>query len=155
MGYESSIRRRLNGIKLLAKKYFELNKGDLVERPDQLLRVTDIKHPVNSRHPHYLCRIYISRRSLKHFVEERKAAFLKNHSEKVTFEAICFAIDSIPDVIIDFDRYEHEPKEVPSKHFYTKHYGHAGRPSVRILTEYTKDALEIRSMHFQTRNVPK
>ncbi len=139
-------------IKRLAGEYFLLNRGELIEKHEELLRIADIRGIQCSRHPHRTYRVYISRRSLKHFVEERKAAFLVNHSEEDTMEAILFGIDMIPDAIIDYDRHEHEPKHMPPKHFYLKDYSHLGRPSLRILVEEKKTWLEIRSIHFQTRD---
>src|SRR3990167_3190704 len=128
------ISRRINKIKDLAKGYYLLNKGDLIEKHDKL--------------PHKNNRVYISRRSIKHFVEERKIQLAKYHPEAEVLLRICFAIEQIPEVITNFDRYEFEPN--PEKFFYTKHY--PGEPSIRILCERSKNknkTLEICSIHYK------
>ncbi len=151
MKESTSIPKRLNRIKRLADDYFFLEKGDFIEKHDELLRVADIRGNSSKKHPHRKYRIYISRRALKHFVEERKEGFLIKHSEEAALAAIHFAIEMIPDVIMDCDRHEHEPKLEPPKHFYSKDYSYCGRPLVRILVEEKEHTLEIRSIHFQTR----
>ncbi|OGI65962.1 MAG: hypothetical protein A3B11_00950 [Candidatus Taylorbacteria bacterium RIFCSPLOWO2_01_FULL_44_26] len=142
------ISRRINKIKDLAKGYYLLNKGDLIEKHDELLRIHTIKDSKNDKHPHKNNRVYISRRSIKHFVEERKIQLAKYHPEAEVLLRICFAIEQIPEVITNFDRYEFEPN--PEKFFYTKHY--PGEPSIRILCERSKNknkTLEICSIHYK------
>ena len=155
MRNRSNTARRLDRIKRLAGKYFLLGKGELIARPEELLKIMDIEKPSYVAHPHRSYRTYISRRALKHVVETRKEDLGKSHDNQHGFERICFAIDSIPDIIMDFDRYELEPKEHPAKHFYTKHYAYSKRPSVRILVEQKENTLEIRSIHFRMRVSPK
>lgn len=151
MSEPASIPRRLARIKRLAREYFEMDKGLFIERHEELLRIADIRGPKCTDHPHRLCRVYISRRSLKHFVEERKEALLRKHSEDEALEAICFAIDHVPETLMDYDRHEHEPKQSPPKHFYSKDYSDVGRPWVRVLFQQKDKTLEIRSIHFETR----
>ena len=45
------ISRRINKIKDLAKGYYLLNKGDLIEKHDELLRIHTIKDSKNDKHP--------------------------------------------------------------------------------------------------------
>lgn len=138
-------------IKELANEYFLLEKGALIEKYSELLKIGDISGHTYTHHPHDRYRIYISRRALKHFVEERKEGFLVNHSEEEALAGIYFGIDMILDVITDFDRFEQEPKELPQKYFYSKDYSYLGKSAVRVLVEKKGSNLEIRSIHFQTR----
>lgn len=151
MTESSSIPARLARIKHLADDYFRLQKGELIDKPEELLRIADIRGSACADHPHRACRVYISKRALKHFVEERKEAFMVNHTEEETISAIYFGIDKIPETIMDYDHLTHERRETPPKYFYVKDYSTVGRPSLRILVERKNTALEIRSVHFQTR----
>jgi hypothetical protein len=150
---KASIAKRLARIRRIADDYFSMETGTLIERPGELLRLADVRGLHGADHPHKGFRIYLSRKALKHFVEERKEAFLKYHSEEETLEAIHFAIDHVCETIIAHDRYECEPKQMPPKYFYAKDYSHIGRPYLRVIVDANKKAqtLEIRSIHFQTR----
>ena len=131
----------------LAKAYFPLAHNTLIERHDELLRIMDIKSTKHEKHPHQDSRVYISRRALKHFVEKRKAELSKYHKEEDSLLKICSAIEQIPEIIVNFDKYEYEYN--PEKHFYIKHY--SGEPSIRVLCEISKEHtgnLEICSLHF-------
>lgn len=55
----ASIPRRLQGIKKLVKEYLTLEKGDLIEKYTELLRVFDVRGSVNKKHPHKNKRVYI------------------------------------------------------------------------------------------------
>jgi len=146
-----SILRRIARIKKLAHEYYILERGVLIDRYRELLRIADIQGPECATHPHKNHRVYISRQAIKHFVEERKDAFRVRHSERETLEAIDFALSMILDTLIDFDRHEYEPKEKPPKHFYSKDYSPLDRPMLRILVEQRDHILEIHSIHFRKR----
>jgi len=132
----------------LAKEYYELPDGVIIDKPDQLLRVARVKNTKHAKHPHRDFRIYISRRALKHVVEVRRKELSKKHTEAQILLKICFAIEQIPEVIKNFDKYEYEYE--PGKHFYTKNY--RGEPSIRVLCEQRdieKSMLQICSIHFR------
>jgi hypothetical protein len=61
-------------IKGLIKIYYSMEYGELVEYPNDLLPLFTIKKRF---HPHNGYSVYISRRSLKHFVERRKIELKK------------------------------------------------------------------------------
>jgi len=127
----------------LIGEYYGLPNGFIIDKATEILRVAKIedgKHAEN--HPHYQHRVYITRRAVKHFVEERKAELSINHTPAEVLTKITFAAEQIPEIIINFDRYEYEPP----KHFYTRHY--LGEPSIRILCEKKDRHLEICSIHF-------
>lgn len=142
----ASIPRRLSRIKRLMKEYYGLDCGSLIEKHTELLRAFDVRGSKHKGHPHKNLRVYISRKSLKHFVESRKKEFSKNHTTEQTLIAVFFAIDNLQETITHFDFYEYEP---PIKHFYTKDYSHIGKPSLRVLLELKDSKLEISSIHFQ------
>lgn len=144
--------KRISILKKLVEEYFTYNKGSMIEKPQELFRVVDIKEPVNERHPHRGFRVYISRKALKHFVESRKEELGKRHSVLEVSVSVFSAIEKIPEVFLSFDRYEYESNL--EKYFYTKHYG--DEPSLRILVQQKRrKSLEIRSMHFTRRRSEK
>jgi hypothetical protein len=140
----ASISRRLRNIKKLVRNYYDLEYGELIEKHTELLRIFTIRGSKHNDHPHKMMRVYISRRALKHFVESRKKELSLKHTEKETLDNICFAIDTLPETIINFTGYE----LIPPKHFYIKDYSHFGKPHLRILVEPKDYGLEICSIHF-------
>lgn len=135
--------KRQTTLKRLVEEYYSLIVGHIIEKPDELLRVVDIKETQRQKHPHKKFRVYISRKALKHFVESRKEELKKRHTVAEALLKILFAVEQISEVFLNFDKYEYEPE----KHFYTKHY--SGEPSLRIFVEERKvNSLEICSIHF-------
>ncbi len=152
MEENTSILKRLAKIKLLAREYFLLEKGSLISKHGELLYILNIRGQNCTKHPHREYMVCISRKALKHSVESRARELKVRHSKEESLAIIYFAIDKIPDVILNYDLYEEKPKDAPPKHFYSKDYSREGKPSVRILVEEKKMTLEIRSIHFQTRS---
>jgi len=144
---------RIKTLIALAGQYYPLTKGSLIDKHLELLRVTDIKEDTTrtKKHPHEGMRVYISRKSLKHYVEQRKAELSKNHVAADVLTKIYFAIEQIPRVIKNFNKYELEPD--PEKHFYIKYYPDG--PSIRILCQQTDKGLKICSLHFTQRKKEK
>ena len=143
-----SIPNRIIMLRELTKEYYPLPSGALISKPKELLRVIDIKSTKHTKHPHETFRVYITRRALKHIVEQRSSELSKAHNEAEILLKVCFAIEQIPEIINSFDKYEYEHS--PEKYFYTKHY--PGNPSIRILCEPSKsrdNSLEICSIHFK------
>lgn len=144
----SNTQTRVKRLIKFAKEYYALLDGALIDKPDELLRVARIKKTKHTEHPHKDFRVYISRRALKHVVEVRRKELTKHHTESEILLKICFAVEQIPEVIVNFDKYEYEYE--PEKHFYMKHY--SGEPSIRILCERKdneKSTLQICSVHFR------
>lgn len=147
---------KTNTLLELTGEYYRLDIGVLIEKPTELLRVTEVKDSKHEKHPHKEHRVYISRKALKHVVEERRTQLTKHHTPVEVLQKISFAIEQMPEVIVNFDKYEYEVS--PEKHFYTKHY--KGEPSIRILCEIKTDeakdvVLEICSVHFRKQQKDK
>lgn len=147
---------KTNALIELTGEYYRLDDGVIIEKPTELLRVTEVKDGKHEKHPHKDHRVYISRKALKHVVEQRRAQLAKHHTPIKVLQKISFAIEQISEVIVNFDKYEYEVN--PEKYFYTKHY--KGEPSIRILCEIkrdeTKDSiLEICSVHFRKQQKDK
>jgi hypothetical protein len=143
----ASIPRRISKIKKLVKIYYRLEKGALIEGHTDLLRVFDVRGSIHqNKHPHKNLRVYISRKSLKHFVESRKGEMIRKHTEEVIINRISFALDNLQETITHFDNYTFEP---PEKYIYVKDYSHSGEPHLRIIVECIQEKLEIKSIHFQ------
>lgn len=143
---------RIQSVIELVGVYYRLPDKALIEKHDERLRVTDIKDNVHGdKHPHNGSRVYITRRALKHVVEERRTELMKNHPPAEVLGKISYAVEQITEVINNFDKYgyEYEPgkEQRQEKHFFAKHY--PGEPSIRILCEKTGEGLEICSIHFK------
>lgn len=131
----------------MLREYFLLEDGVLIEHHQEVLKLVEVDTALTA-HPHFGKRVYISRRALKHVVESRKRDLLKKHTLEETLLIVLFAVESIPEVVVDFDHYELEPT---NKHFYTKDFSSAGMPKVRVLMELDNDQLLIKSVHFMRR----
>lgn len=146
----SNISHRLYTIKKLLKHYFYMEYGILIEQHLELQRVCDIRESKHGdMHPHKNFRVYISRRSLKHFVESRKKEFEKRHTEIETIDTLCFAIDHIQEVITGFDLYEWSS---PGTYIYSKDYSYVDKPILRVIVEEHENRLEIKSIHFREKS---
>lgn len=141
----ASIPRRIRLLKKLVDQYFILEKGALIEKHTELLRIFDVRGSKHEKHHHKNVRVYISRKALKHCIERRKEDLSKHHTDEQVMESVYFAIDNFQETITDFDSYTFEP---PIKHFYIKDYSHAGKPSLRVLLEMKEEKLEVISIHF-------
>lgn len=140
----TNAQHRIKALTELAGEYYQLADSVLIEKPHELLRVTHIIDSKHEKHPHENHKVYISRKAIKHFVEERRGELSKNHSSVAVLQRIIFAMEQIVEIILNFDKYEYEVD--PEKHFYIKHY--SGNPSIRVLCERKNDTLEICSIHF-------
>lgn len=123
-----------NKIQKLIQIYLKLDIGVLIHKHEELLCIS----------PAY--NIYISRRSLKHFVERRKVELIKRYNQKDILERLYFAIDSIEDVFVQKESFEINEL---GRMIYTKNYNNLDRSSVRIVLEFKVDRLEIVSIHFK------
>lgn len=145
----SSTSKRIKNIKQLVQDYFVLEYGELIDKHTDRLRVFDIKSSKERKHHHSGKRVYITRRSLKHFVEKRKNELSKYRTESDIFERLTFAIEHIQETILEYDKYEEDRTRTPPGHFYTKDYSSLGMPNLRILLDETDDHMvEICSIHF-------
>lgn len=143
----ASIPRRIARIKRLMREYFPLPPKAPIEKYTEKLNVFDIRGSIHAKHPHKGYRVYISRRSIKHFVEERKAELSRKHSPEETLSSMDFALDNLQEVITNFDEYAY----VPPRHFYTKDYSSRGKPLMRVVLDDNGKALEVCSIHFKTK----
>lgn len=139
---DKEIKRRIDRLKSLALAYVAMNEGELIEKYREKMRIFDILSSSHSPHPHFLHRVYISRKALKHFVESRKAELLKKHTEDETIAIMHGALEEIPCVILNFNVYrlEHDT------HCYKKDY--PGQPSLQIGCDWSEGVLEIKTIHF-------
>jgi len=141
-----SIERRIILIKKLVREYYNMGHGVPIFNYTELLRFFDVRGSKNLYHPHKNLRVYISRKSLKHYVESRKLELAKNHNEKEVLDTIYFGIDNLQETVINFSSYEYIP---PQGHVYTKDYSNVGKPLLRVIVDLKKKTLEIRSIHFR------
>lgn len=130
----------------LAKFYLSLEKGSHIENHTELIEIFKIIDSKNDKHPHKDMLVYISRKSLKHFIERRKEDFSKYHSNEQLNDIVTFIINNINEVIINFDEYRYKP---PTNHFYEKDYSHLGKSWLVILLEERNNCLEIKSIHIK------
>lgn len=123
-----------NRIKKLIKIYLKLGNGVLIHSYNELICIS-LKHS-----------IYISRRSLKHFVERRKAELIVRYNLNEMIDRLYFIINCIEDVYENKDSFEINELE---RMIFTKNYNNLDRSSIRIVLESKENRLEIVSMHFK------
>lgn len=123
-----------NKIKKLIKIYLKLGNGILIHNHDELICVSSTYN------------IYISRRSLKHFVERRKSELEVRYKKTEIIERLYFVIDCIVDVFKNKDSFE---VNGIGRMIYTKNYNNLDRSLIRIVFEPVENRLEIVSMHFK------
>lgn len=150
MDESPSIPRRIDGIKRLAREYFDMEYAAPIESPSKLIHLFDIRGSKYKKHPGTGAAVYISHKSLKHFVETRKIDLEKRHPKEEVIERIMFMLDHLQETIINYEHYEQDRTRKPIAHFYTKDYFEQRRPLLGILLDEKEDSLEIRSIHFKT-----
>jgi hypothetical protein len=130
----------------LAKLYILQEKGSHIEKHTELIEIFSILDSKNDKHPHKDKQVYISRKSLKHFIERRKEDFSKYHSDEELKDMIALIINNINEVVINFDLYEYKP---PVDHFYKKDYSYLIKSWIIVLLEEKNNCLEIKSIHIK------
>jgi len=135
----------LDTILKLVNHFITLQKGTLIKNHRELVEFFNIIKSKHEKHPHKNKKVYISRKSLKHFTERRMEDFIKNHTKKESIESILFLINNTKETIINFDSYEYKP---PISHFYKKDYSNIGEPTIIVLLEENEKNLEIKSIYF-------
>ena len=94
--------------------------------------------------------IYISRRSLKHFVESRKKEMVDSHTKDDILNKLYFAIDNI---ILTYKN--HDDLSVNNNRLiYVKYFSELRESSLRIVLDATGNKLEICSVHFKKYKKP-
>ena len=119
-------------LKKIIREYFDLEDGVFIDKYSELIQVNKAYN------------IFISRRSLKHFVERRKGDF-KKYSKSEILDKLYFAIEHITDTITDSDLVElHTLKTVFVKKFFIDEYVY-----LRVIVEFKSTGFEIKSIHFR------
>ncbi len=121
-------------IEKLIRKYIELDVGFHIE--DHLSLILICNRPA----------IYISRRSLKHFVERRRVELFKNNGFSETIDLLFSMIMYIEKAVKDSDLIT--IKEFENKIIYEKVYKPENNLSIRVITEVVENHQEIKSLHF-------
>lgn len=121
-------------IKRLIKEYCYLEDGFHIENYLDLILICDEMN------------IYISRRSLKHFIERRKKELLKNNNLNKTIEILISMVLYIDDIIKNPDFIKIE--KLKDKIIYEKVYDEKRFLSIRVVTEIVKNNQEVKSLHF-------
>lgn len=131
-------------IKVLINEYFLLPHGAFIERHLELFCIGEFDGAIT--HPCSGCRIYISRRAIKHFVESR----MRQLSRKDTADAlqkIQLIFEAIPDIL----RAHHHETQPDGKLVFRSQYPIDSRLQyARIILEQRSDSFEIVSIHIRT-----
>jgi hypothetical protein len=90
--------------------------------------------------------IYISRRSLKHFVESRKKEMLETHTEAEILDKLYFAVDN---VILVYKKYDKIESTNIGRLIYTKKFENIQKINIRVVLDLVLNKSEICSIHFQ------
>lgn len=99
----------------------------------------------------YQNQLYISRRSIKHFVESRKKEMIDNHDDTEIFDKLYFAIDNIINTYVNND--ENFIQE-NIRLAYIKYFTELRGSSLKIIFEKNNTKLEICSIHFKKYKKP-
>jgi hypothetical protein len=116
-----------------------MDYGDYIDNHLELIRIDD----------HY--DIYISRRSLKHFVESRKKEMVNSHTKDEILNKLYFAVDNIINV---FKNCEDFFIQEDGRFIYIKYFTELTKHSLRIVLESNDNRLDVCSIHFQKRKKP-
>jgi glutaredoxin-related protein len=95
--------------------------------------------------------IYISRKSLKHFVESRKKEMFETHTKNEILNKLYFAINNLINTYINYDKFEIEKS---GRLIYIKYFTELRNSNLRIVFENVLNNLEICSIHFQKYKKP-
>ena len=98
----------------------------------------------------YVCKyqkndVYISRRSIKHFVESRKSELLNKHDNTYILKRLFIIIDNIYDILNNNDEYE----LLNNRHYFSKRFGTIDISKIRVVLELKGEHYEIVTMHYQ------
>ena len=116
-----------------------MDAGKLIDNYLQLIKIDDN------------CSIYISRRSLKHFVESRKKEMIDGHSKEEILDKLYFAVDNIINIYSNYDEIKTENL---NRVKYTKHFIDIREHSLSIVFDVFFNRYEICSIHFKKRKIP-
>jgi hypothetical protein len=116
-----------------------MDSGQLIDNHLKLIKI-DNNHNV-----------YISRRSLKHFVESRKKEMINTHLEGDILNKLYFSIDNIINVYLNYDEIKTENL---NRVKYTKHFIDIREHSLSIVFDVFFNRCEICSIHFKKRKIP-
>ncbi len=116
-----------------------MDQGFLIENHLKLIRL-DLDY-----------NIYISRRSLKHFVNSRKKEMIGSHGEGEIFERLYFAINNL---ILTCNFYDKIEAKSLNRLIYTKYFTESRHHSLRVVLDTFFDHSEVCSIHFQKRKIP-
>ena len=95
--------------------------------------------------------VYISRRSLKHFMESRKKEMLGSHSDDEILNKLYFAVDNIINIYLNYDEIKTESL---NRVKYTRYFIDTAKHSLVIVFDIFVDRYEICSIHFKKRKIP-
>jgi hypothetical protein len=90
--------------------------------------------------------LYISRKSIKHFVESRKKEMSETHTKDEVFNKLYFAIDN---VILTYSTFDKLTPKDSNRFIYVKYFENLKMIKLRIVLELVDDRLEVCSIHFQ------
>ncbi len=119
-------------LEYLATEYFEKNSGELITSPDELIHVAMCILDGNK------FKVYIKRKTLKHFVERRKEDLIKRHTKDRSLEIILGMLVDLSYAITFNTRVDANPKRENSLLFY-KDFDTPFKTPVTVVTEIIKN----------------
>ncbi len=122
----------------MIRDYYNLEDGVYIDKHTELLKITT--NP----------KVYISRRSLKHFIERRKTELSINYDKQQVLSRLNNAIDCVEIVLQKYDSLIKEEY----KTIYTKHFEQYFKSSLRVVIEFVDGVLQVKSIHFQKTKKP-
>jgi hypothetical protein len=111
-----------------------MENNELIEHQNGLLQI-DIDYP-----------LFISRRSLKHFVESRKVELIRKHTQNEVLSRLFLAVENVVEIYTNSDKTSLQEN---NRTVYTKYSINRTQHSIRLVLEQVENKLEICSIHFQ------
>ncbi len=96
--------------------------------------------------------MYISKRSLKHFVESRSGELINKYDDEYILNRLNSIIDNIENILHNYDLFEIKDNRL----YFSKEFSIINLSAIRIVLEFIDNHYEIVTMHFQKlKTLPK
>ena len=132
----------IENIKTLILKYYFMQYGEKVDNHDELNFVSNFKNKIEETDK----KVYISNRSLKHFVESRKESYTIKHNDEYALSQMQKMFDVVME-IIEYGTIKIEIKDEKERIVFEYDLRHHQMRKHRIVGELRGGNIEIITFH--------
>ena len=140
--YTVYMNQDIGNIKTLILKYYFMQYGEKVDNHDELNFVSNFKNKIEETDK----KVYISNRSLKHFVESRKESYTIKHDDKYALSQMQKMFDVVTE-IIEYGTFKIEIKDEKERIIFEYDLRHHQMRKHRIVGELRGGNIEIITFH--------